>query len=303
MKFVEVDVKTHYENGKVVFNSEDINSIVKSLSGEKKTENIKSELEVVGVKTESLNLENTKIFKKNIINETLKSSKESEVRDTTPIKAVKTESLEHIKKIEAKDVISKNEAKAETIDTTSKIEPKVENNKEKCGKKVIQVGFMTKNSTITSSNLFENNYKDNTPIKKGDSIIQPNKLIISEERKKVYLPYTKEEIDYYMSSGEYSSESELIEDKYCVPLSNYLNPFGSRLLEGYRLMRNREKMSVIESFRFGMSLAFERKLHPAVITACDSRDELDDYISSMNGTSLNKFNKFEVVFKSNPLKV
>lgn len=264
MKFVEVDVKTHYENGKVVFNSEDINSIVKSLSGEKKTENIKSELEVVGVKTES---------------------------------------LEHIKKIEAKDVISKNEAKAETVDTTSKIEPKVENNKEKCGKKVIQVGFMTKNSTITSSDLFENNYKDNTPIKKGDSIIQPNKLIISEERKKVYLPYTKEEIDYYMSSGEYSSESELIEDKYCVPLSNYLNPFGSRLLEGYRLMRNREKMSVIESFRFGMSLAFERKLHPAVITACDSRDELDDYISSMNGTSLNKFNKFEVVFKSNPLKV
>ena len=136
--------------------------------------------------------------------------------------------------------------------------------------------------------IVENNLEDN------------NTLIISEEDGKVYLPYTKEEIKNYVSENKGIKIGELIEEKYILPLDKYKNSMRARFREGYNLMYKREGKSRRSAFMLGLELMFESNLHPAIISACKTLEELDIYLDCLEDNELEKFSCFKIIYKSLP---
>lgn len=129
-----------------------------------------------------------------------------------------------------------------------------------------------------------------------------NVLIISEREGKVYLPYLQENIDYYLEKG-YSSVDEVVREVFTVPLKKYSNYSMSRVTEGFKLMREREKASFGESLKYALNLVFERNLHPAIITACRTMDDLDIYLACLEDNVLSLFDAFEIRFEYRPTKI
>ena len=141
---------------------------------------------------------------------------------------------------------------------------------------------------IDEEKVVENNLEDNKT------------LIISEEDGKVYLPYTKEEIKEEIVQNKGSKISEVIEQKYILPLDKYKNSMKARFREGYNLMYKREKKSRKSAFMLGLELMFESNLHPAIISACKNLEELDIYLDCLEDNELEKFSCFKIIYKSLP---
>ena len=85
-----------------------------------------------------------------------------------------------------------------------------------------------------------------------------------------------------------------------LPISMFKNPFISRFKEAFKLMREREHASIADGIELGLELMFNDKLHPAVITACKTLDELDIYLDYLESGQTNKFNCFKVIFDLSP---
>ncbi len=130
-----------------------------------------------------------------------------------------------------------------------------------------------------------------------------NCLIISDEDKKVYLPYSFEEVDkkFKTFQNKYESLTDLIEKEYIKPADFYKNPFTARFREAYKLMRRRQHSSVGAALALGIELAFETHLHPAIITACKNLEELDIYLDCLDDNELDKFSCFDIIYKSVPV--
>lgn len=154
----------------------------------------------------------------------------------------------------------------------------------------------------------DNRQKEEIAIEQTKTITQEQKeeetntLIISERTGKVYLPYTSEDINRYMQKG-YHSKDEIVRRKFTVPLKKYTNYAISRVTEGFKLMRQREKAGFGESLKYALNLIFERKLHPAIITACRSQDDLDIYLACLEDGVLSLFDCFKIKFDYAPMKV
>lgn len=67
-------------------------------------------------------------------------------------------------------------------------------------------------------------------------------------------------------------------------------------------MRDKEKAGVFESIKYARSLKRERKLHPAIITACQSADDLDVYLACLDNHSYSLFDSFEIKFECLPTR-
>lgn len=130
-----------------------------------------------------------------------------------------------------------------------------------------------------------------------------NTLIISEIKNKVFLPYTLEKIQSYIakSSNKNLTIQEVIDTVYTVPLDNYKNSVISRFTEAFRLVRLKEHGSIKDALDLAFELAFNYSLHPAVITACSSINELDIYLACMEYDELDNFRFFNVSFEVAPL--
>jgi len=142
---------------------------------------------------------------------------------------------------------------------------------------------------IDEEKVIENNLEDN------------NTLVISEEDGKVYLPYTKNEVKEDMSQSKGKKISELIEEKYILPLDRYKNSMRARFREGYNLMYKKEGKSRKSAFFLGLELMFETNLHPAIISACKNLEELDIYLDCLEDNELEKFSCFKIIYKSLPV--
>lgn len=129
-----------------------------------------------------------------------------------------------------------------------------------------------------------------------------NTLIISETSHKVFLPYYLSDLKEILkdNSEKYSSIDDLINKKYTIPISHYKNPFVSRFKEAFKLMRNKEKSSIIDAFELGTELMFESNLYPAIITACKNLDELDIYLDYLDSGETDKFKCFNIEFELPP---
>lgn len=141
---------------------------------------------------------------------------------------------------------------------------------------------------IDEEKVVENNLEDNKT------------LVISEEDGKVYLPYTKDEVKEDMAQSKGKKISELIEQKYILPLDRYKNSMRARFREGYNLMYKKEGKSRKSAFMLGLELMFETNLHPAIISACKNLEELDIYLDCLEDNELEKFSCFKIIYKSLP---
>lgn len=144
------------------------------------------------------------------------------------------------------------------------------------------------NFIIDEEKIIENNLEDN------------NTLVISEEDRKVYLPYKKEEIKNEVLQNKGTKISEVIENKYVLPLDKYKNSMRARFREGYNLMYKREGKSKRSAILLGIELMFESNLHPAIISACKNLEELDIYLDCLEDNELEKFSCFKIIYKSLP---
>lgn len=144
------------------------------------------------------------------------------------------------------------------------------------------------NFEIDEEKVIENSLEDNKT------------LVISEEDGKVYLPYTKEDIKKDVLQNRGAKISEVIDQKYVLPLDKYKNSMRARFREGYNLMYYREKKSKRSAIMLGIELMFESNLHPAIISACKTLEELDIYLDCLEDNELEKFSCFKIIYKSLP---
>ena len=144
------------------------------------------------------------------------------------------------------------------------------------------------NFEIDEEKVIENSLEDNKT------------LVISEEDGKVYLPYTKEDIKKDVLQNKGTKISEVIDQNYVLPLEKYKNSMRARFREGYNLMYYREKKSKRSAIMLGIELMFESNLHPAIISACKTLEELDIYLDCLEDNELEKFSCFKIIYKSLP---
>lgn len=131
-------------------------------------------------------------------------------------------------------------------------------------------------------------------------------LKISEKDKKVYLPYSAKELSEYLSRypEQYSSLDDVIEKEFILPSDFYLkHPVVARFREAYTLIRDRESKSVLDAIKFSVDLMFRYNLNPAIIAACKTQEQLENYLSCLDGNKLDEFSDFEIIFELNPLNV
>ena len=102
---------------------------------------------------------------------------------------------------------------------------------------------------------------------------------------------TREQYD-----NNYSSVSEIISKVYTRPLALYKHAARSRFREAYDLIINKEHGTKKQALDLGLELMFNSSLHPAIITACKSLDELDVYLSCLEYNELQDFKFFKVEY-------
>lgn len=129
-------------------------------------------------------------------------------------------------------------------------------------------------------------------------------LKISEKDKKVYLPYSAKELSEYLSRypEQYSSLDDVIEKEFILPSDFYLkHPVVARFRETYSLIRDRESKSVLDAIKFSVDLMFRYNLNPAIIAACKTQEQLENYLTCLDKNELDKFSDFEIIFELTPL--
>lgn len=156
----------------------------------------------------------------------------------------------------------------------------------------------TKNSEITTSDISlvfnPSNIKDN------------NKLIISDKRRKVFLPFKISELDEYLQNFEndFSSYEDVISQEFIIPIGRFTkNTVVARFRETYALIRDRESKSVFEAIKRGLELMFVYNLNAAIIAACKSEEDLDNYLSHLKKKTTENFNRFKIEYEVSPFKV
>lgn len=131
-------------------------------------------------------------------------------------------------------------------------------------------------------------------------------LIISEKENKVYLPYKKAELNEFIAQypTSYFSYKNVIEKEFILPLSYFMNNQNfARFRETYALYRDREASSTFEALKKAFSLAFKANLNPAIIAACKTKKQLNNYLLCLSENQLDSFSDFEIIYDVNPQKI
>ena len=128
-------------------------------------------------------------------------------------------------------------------------------------------------------------------------------LIISEKENKVYLPYKKTELKSYMTQfpDSYYSYKNVIEKEFILPLNYFMkNQSMARFRETYSLYRDREATNVVDAFKNAMKLAFKGNLNRAIIAACKTKKQLNNYLLCLNENKTDDFVDFKIVYDMGP---
>lgn len=146
---------------------------------------------------------------------------------------------------------------------------------------------------IQTENL-ENTNSTNTE----NSKFIENTLIISSTQGKVILPYkTKELEDHLQKNNNYQSYEDVINNLYTKSINYYKFSSIARFKEAYKLIREKEKGSIIQALSLAIELLGNYNLHPAIITACNSVDELDIYLACLDENCLSDFKFFDIKYE------
>ena len=170
---------------------------------------------------------------------------------------------------------------------------------------------LSTNSRTSSSH--DSSFSDtNTLLDSTESIVsdifedskENDTLLVSEKKKKVFLPYTKQEITLYLEQypDSYTSFEDVVKKEFVLSLDYYMkHPVVARFREAYSLIRDRESKSVIDAFKFAIDMMFRYDLNPVIIAACKTQDQLEHYLSCLEKNTLDNFTDFNIKFEVNPL--
>ena len=130
-----------------------------------------------------------------------------------------------------------------------------------------------------------------------------NCLLISETKGKVFLPYKINELreQFEAKTSKYASLSEMIEQEYILPITQFKNSMLARFKATFELMRKKEKASLFEALDFALELSFVSTLNPAIIVACKNKFELDVYLACLHEEKLENFKIFDIKYESCPI--
>ena len=175
--------------------------------------------------------------------------------------------------------------------------------------------FIHKISMLDLSELLQEINKDpdisSTETEEHDLEIHPellnssfveNTLVISEMQGKVILPYKIQEINsiLFNNNDKYSSIEDVIEKLYTRPMKDYRFSAIARFKEAYKLVTEKEHKSKMQALSLASELFTNLSLHPAIITACKSLDELDIYLACLEDNTLDEFPFFKVKYEIAP---
>lgn len=146
---------------------------------------------------------------------------------------------------------------------------------------------------------------DNSVEQTSSDVTEENTLVISEIDNKVILPFTMEELNQILENNpeKYSTIKDVIDRVYTKPLKYYHYSSIMRFKEAFKLVRKREHGSFTQALDLAFELFSNYNLHPAVITACKTLDELDIYLSCLEYNELNDFHFFKTIFRMHPLPI
>lgn len=139
---------------------------------------------------------------------------------------------------------------------------------------------------------------ENATSSESASQYSENTLVISETQKKVILPYNIDKVNEILqNNARYHSIDEVVNKLYTRPISYYRFSAMARFKEAYKLIKNREKSSIFKALALGFELFGNYSLHPAIITACNSLDELDIYLACLDENDLDDFKFFNIKYE------
>lgn len=145
-------------------------------------------------------------------------------------------------------------------------------------------------SKVTDTNVHQNT----------ENLVE-NTLIISETQGKVFLPYFVTDLEEISKNNGNMPLNEIIDKKYTLPISNFKPLSISRFREAFKLARSKEKTSFKYAFDLAFELLFNYNLHPAIITASRTLDELDIYLDCLDSGETDKFECFNIKFEIPPV--
>ncbi len=156
-----------------------------------------------------------------------------------------------------------------------------------------------KKNVINDNNIIEENINKDVYLKNN------NTLLISEKIGKVVLPYRAEEVLEILDKekNKYRSAEDVIEDKFTRDLSDFKIQFASRYVETIKLARERENYNFIDAIVLATEMMKKNFLHPAIISACKSLNELDVYLDCLDKNELDDFKIFKVKYELFPMVV
>lgn len=140
---------------------------------------------------------------------------------------------------------------------------------------------------------------DNLEIENNDT------LLISEILDKVILPYTADEIKKYIEdeNNDFETKEQVIDIFFTRPLSEYKFQAWSRYNETMKLAKEDENCGVIDEISLALEMMRKRYLHPSIITACRSVDELYVYLDCLEKDELDDFKIFNIKYELHPVVV
>lgn len=170
---------------------------------------------------------------------------------------------------------------------------------------IYDISLVDLSDLLVKSDTIEENEADKIVIdsKELDESFVEDTLIISDIKEKVFLPYKLEKIKEILlkEKDKYTSIQDVIDKKYTVPLKNYKIATISRFKEAYKLIVEKEHGSRLKALSLASELFFNYNLHPAIITACNSLDELDIYLACLEDNTLNDFKFFNIKYEIAPV--
>ena len=156
----------------------------------------------------------------------------------------------------------------------------------------------TNNSEVTSST--PNKSFSIGQIYNEDVKVPENTLLISEKYDNVYLPYTSEEIANIKKEHSSFTVNEILDKYYSRNIKEFKSPIISRFKEAYKLAKKKEHLTTAQASNLGFELCLKSNLHPAIISACNSIDELDSYLDCLDRNKVSEFDCFNIDFDVAP---
>lgn len=128
-------------------------------------------------------------------------------------------------------------------------------------------------------------------------------LVISELKNKVFLPYTKSEIEYFLKNEEnnYLSSVDVVENEFIRSYDSYKHQYSSRYKETYELLTKKEDMTIKEKLDLSSEMCVKKYLHPAIISACKHLNELNVYLDCLDKNELDDFKVFNIKYEITPM--